>query len=65
MYGRATDAMAVSSTSINVASMTDAAMSQGFTPWAACADWSGGAVAVAAMLRGELLQVRVKQNVKI
>ena len=33
MYGSATDAMAVSSTSINVGSITETVTSQGFTPW--------------------------------
>jgi hypothetical protein len=32
-----------------VASITEAAMSQGLTPWAASADWSGGATAADAM----------------
>src|SRR6202000_2224004 len=43
------DAMAVSSTSMKVASMTEAAISQGLTPCAASADWSGGATAAEAM----------------
>ena len=40
MYGRATEAMAVSSTSIKVASITEAAISQGLTPWVTSADRS-------------------------
>ena len=43
--------MAVSSTSMKVASMTAAAMSQGFTPWVAEADWSSGAMASAGTFR--------------
>jgi len=33
MYGSATEAIAVSSTSIKVGSMTDTVTSQGLTPW--------------------------------
>jgi hypothetical protein len=33
MYGSATEAMAVSSTSMNVGSITEQVTSQGLTPW--------------------------------
>ena len=46
--------MAVSSTSMKVASMTAAAMSQGLTPAVTSAERSGGDAAVTAM-RGERL----------
>src|SRR6202020_1818662 len=42
----------VSSTPMKVASMTEAAISQGLTPCAASADWSGGATAAEAMSFG-------------
>ena len=50
IYGSATAAIDVSSTSMNVASITAAAISQGFTPASTTADSSGGAVAASAML---------------
>ena len=51
--------MAVSSTSMKVASMTEAAISQGLTPCAASADWSGGATAAEAMSLEQILLVGV------